>query len=95
MVLTSPPYYNIELYPEMVAKSDIEWGHWYAQIFSKTFGALQKGGHFCINVSKPIYEKELVPMLGPAMDSQPMKGYLNAKYREYVYVWKKEAELPP
>jgi hypothetical protein len=93
MVLTSPPYYNIELYSGTVKKEKEEWNNYfYIPLFSTTWKHLQKGGHYCLNVPIEIYEVICVPLFGKADTLIPMKKTkrtANEKYKEFIYVWKK------
>ena len=57
MVLTSPPYYNIEIYGnEQTHKTKQEWNEqFYKPLFQKTYTHLKVGGHYCLNVNEEIY----------------------------------------
>ena len=92
MVLTSPPYYNLELYSNTTKKSKEEWNEFYREIFRKVFECLENGGYFCINCNTEIYEKVLEPMLGKQLDRiEYPKSYRRnqRKNPEYIYVWSK------
>jgi len=92
MVLTSPPYYNLELYTYTSKKSKEEWNEFYRDIFRKTYDGLENGGYFCINVNTEIYEKVLEPMLGQPLDRiEYPKSYRRnqRKNAEYIYIWSK------
>ena len=93
MVLTSPPYYNIELYNGTEKKTKEQWNNnFYKPLITKTFKYLKKGGYYCLNVPKEIYEKICIPLLGNAHELIPLvkvKRSQNEKYKEYIYVWKK------
>ena len=93
MVLTSPPYFFLEKYShnesynnskqEMIEK-------FYTPVITNTFKYLSLGGHYCLNINKEIYEKVCVPILGPALDSLPLKKSKRQNdYTEFIYVWKK------
>lgn len=95
-VLTSPPYYNTEVYRKSVGKykSHDDWNnHFYKPLFSKTFKYLKNGGKYCLNVPIEIYEKVCVPLLGKCnkkyylKKEERIKGKSN--YKEYVYCWYK------
>lgn len=92
MVLTSPPYYNLELYSNTQKKSKQEWNEFYREIFKKVFDNLQMDGYFCININTEIYEKVLEPMLGKPLDMiEYPKSYrrLQRKNPEYIYIFQK------
>jgi DNA adenine methylase len=93
MVLTSPPYYNLEIYNGSQIKTKEIWNNeFYEPIFERTFKYLKKGGHYCLNVPKEIYENVCLKVLGTADLFIPMpksKRTQNEKYSEFIYVWKK------
>lgn len=90
MVFTSPPYWNLEVYPNMIEKSPSEWREWYAKVFSIAFEGLRDGGHMCINIKSDVYDKVLSQIFGPSdyRVSYPKSG--NRKREEFLYVWKKK-----
>lgn len=93
LVLTSPPYYNIELYTGTEWRSKVEWNeNFYRPLFIKTWNGLKDGGHYCLNVPIEVYKTILIPLLGEAdilipMSMSPRK--VITAYKEYIYVWKK------
>jgi hypothetical protein len=94
MVLTSPPYYNIELYGGNETRlSKEEWNsQFYEPIFEKTYKYLQRGGHYCLNISTEIYEKVAKKVLGASKTKIPMKKFKRTtgnQNEEYIYVWVK------
>jgi hypothetical protein len=89
MVLTSPPYYNLELYPHTDKKTKEEWNTLYRTVFKNAYDALQDGGTFIINVNDEIYERVLIPLLGVAHDSVVYTRSKSGRYIEYLYVWVK------
>jgi hypothetical protein len=113
MVFTSPPYYNVEIYTgtKRVNKTKgstikKEWNeNFYKPLFTKTWEHLKLGGHFVINVPKPVYDDVLLPLLGECDSKIPLrlsarksKAYIEGKkektYSEFIYVWKK-TDLKP
>jgi hypothetical protein len=93
LVLTSPPYYNIETYGDNVKKTKEEWDNsFYIPIFEKTFQHLKPGGHYCINIPNEVYENVAVKILGNPLTKIPLaksKRTSSEKYNEFIYVWKK------
>jgi hypothetical protein len=93
MVFTSPPYYNIEIYPGTVRKEKQEWNEtFYTPLFSITWKYLQRGGYYCLNVPVDVYQAVCLPLFGRAKSRISMKKTKrtdNEKYKEYTYVWKK------
>lgn len=96
LVLTSPPYYNAEIYTGTERRSNTEWNeNFYKPLFMKTWNGLKDGGHYCLNVPIKVYETILIPLLGEAdiliplsLLKRKIRG-LTQSYKEYIYVWKK------
>ena len=65
LVLTSPPYYNIEIYRRNKKMSKEEWNeNFYKPLFQNSWNNFKKGGYYCINVPNEVFENILFPMLG-------------------------------
>jgi hypothetical protein len=92
MVLTSPPYYNLEQYRGMKKMKPLEWNEtFYRPIIKKTWEHLKSGGYYCLNVSTKIYKSVAKEVLGDAMHFIPLIISIRKNnYKEYIYVWKKE-----
>jgi hypothetical protein len=94
MVLTSPPYFFLEKYSnnldyENSKKEMID--RFYTPVISATYKYLQKGGHYCLNVNREIYEKVCKKILGQATETIPFKkSKRQNEYGEFIYVWKKQ-----
>jgi len=96
LVLTSPPYYNIEIYgesPSSQVKTKEEWNRdFYIPIFERTFKYLKKGGHYCLNIPIEIYDNVAIKVLGKAAKKIPLLKYKRSftkDYNEYIYIWEK------
>jgi hypothetical protein len=93
MVLTSPPYYFLEKYSNNEnynSKTDMK-NNFYIPIFSNTYKHLQKGGYYCLNVNKDIYENICINLFGAATDIMLLKkSKRQNNYEEYIYVWYKK-----
>lgn len=91
MVLTSPPYYNTEIYGDSEPLSKEDWNKdFYEPLFEKTFAYLQPGGYYCLNLSREIYDKVGKPVLGVCKMKIPMKKFKRTtgnQNDEYIYVW--------
>jgi len=91
LVLTSPPYYNIERYREQEYKKKEDWNkEFYEPLFIKTFKHLKNGGHYCLNVPKEVYDNVCVKVLGKANIFIPLykvKRTSKETYKEFIYVW--------
>ena len=94
MVLTSPPYYFLEKYPnnETYNNSKNEMKNkFYIPVISNTYKYLQQGGHYCLNINKEIYEDICYKLLGEADDIIPLKkSKRQNNYEEFIYVWYKK-----
>lgn len=93
LVLTSPPYYNIEQYSHQPRINKDDWDEtFYKPLVIKTWEHLQKGGHYCLNVPIDVYERVLKQILGKADAFIPLvksKRKSNEEYKEFIYVWYK------
>jgi hypothetical protein len=91
MVLTSPPYYNVETYGNSREKSKEKWDtEFYIPIFTKTFKYLKKGGHYCLNIPEEVYENVAIKVLGNSATKIPLpksKRFSRESYHEFIYVW--------
>jgi hypothetical protein len=86
MVFTSPPYENIEIYPNNPKRSPKEWREFYKKIFKVLWDNL-KSGTFIININEKIYKNILVPLLGECHTKLILKKAKRNAYVEYIYVW--------
>ena len=93
MIISSPPYYNIEIYGNLPAPYDTkhEWNEsFYKPLFTKLWGLLQPEGKLIINVPIEVYVNCLIPLFGDANELILLPKYQrNNKYKEYIYVWMK------
>ena len=88
MVFTSPPYENIEVYPNNPLLTIKEWREFYNKIFKLLWDNLKKGT-FIININENIYKKILVPLLGECNSKLVLSKSKRNDYIEYIYVWVK------
>jgi len=89
MVLTSPPYRNIEVYRCSTKETPAFWDAFYLRAFSGLWSGLKSGGHFVININEDVYISSLVPLLGEAREKILLNKTKKNSYDEYVYVWEK------
>ena len=94
IVLTSPPYYNLEFYGgQFKPMSKEEWNtKFYIPIIEKTYKYLKRGGHYCLNLPIEVYENAARKILGACTTKIPMSKFkrtTNHIYKEFIYVWKK------
>ena len=95
LVLTSPPYINLELYEGMTPfQSDkIFYEDFLIPMMNKSYKYLQPGGHLCINISPKIF-KALMKLGYPEPDElidlrQQLGEQYKTKSQDYIYVWSK------
>jgi hypothetical protein len=92
-VLTSPPYYNVEVYNKNNVISIEEWNNsFYTPIFEVTYRYLKKGGVYCLNIPNYIYNDVAIKVLGKCYEKILLgkpKRIQTDTYMEYIYVWKK------
>jgi tRNA1(Val) A37 N6-methylase TrmN6 len=86
MVITSPPYYNIELYPYMKKLKKEEWlNNFLIPMINNSYNNLSKGGHYILNI--PIILYEIVKNIIGVADKK-----IKLKNKEYIYIWYKIKE---
>lgn len=100
MVLTSPPYYDLETYrgggtngspraPLLQGgtnTNDTYDSQFYRPLFSKTYEHLAKGGHYCLNIPEKIYNRVCVDLLGPYTWRFPLKKSDRQSIKKKQYV---------
>jgi hypothetical protein len=90
MVLTSPPYYNLEIYSGTTHKSKDQWDkEFYEPIFRETFKHLQQGGYYCLNINDDILNRVALRTLGDYSSKIPLNISPRSSYKEFIYVWRK------
>ena len=97
LVLTSPPYYNIEVYHNQKERSKEEWDNdFYTPLITKSYAGLQKGGYYCLNIPVEVFERVAKKLLGTPNKKIPLtkttrtqKHSTEKDYVEYIYIWKK------
>lgn len=93
LVLTSPPYYNIELYHGTNKRTIEIWNEqFYKPIFIKTYDGLQKGGIYCLNVPIDVYKNVCINVFGKyhkriEMYKTKRGDPNNEPVKEYIYIW--------
>ena len=91
LVLTSPPYYNLELYDNMNPFKDEDdfYNNFLIPLMIKCYVHLQAGGKSCFNISPDMYDKLLSYGFNPCNEKVPLKQSLKSKNQrqDYIYVW--------
>lgn len=91
LVLTSPPYYNLEKYRGMqLYNTKREWiDQFYRPLFVAIFESLQPNGMMALNVNDELY-RVFVGIFSNCNFRIPLDSRgRNQIYREYLYVWVK------
>ena len=89
VLLTSPPYFDTEIYRDMPAYADWEM-QFYEPFFRITFENLQNHGVYAVNIPEKIYEIAR-RVLGECNERMPfLKRSRGNGYVEYLYIWFKE-----
>jgi hypothetical protein len=98
LVLTSPPYYDLEIYPHQGELGTEE--EWYRKflmpMIARSYKYMKKGGHCCINISPKMYKKMLgygFPKCSEAIDFLQQKNIAQwgegKGKQDFIYVWEK------
>lgn len=101
MVMTSPPYYSVEIYKHMKNyPTKEEWNAaFYRPLIEKTYKHLAAGGVYILNVPVEVYEENCVPLLGAAKERislpKSSRGIGSGAEKEYIYVWNRGTHSSP
>jgi hypothetical protein len=87
MVMTSPPYLNIEQYPYQPHRSPDEWCDFYFTIFNKLWDNLASGGTLAINVNQKVFDKVLMPLFDEPNFRFKLKKKQKGTYTEEIFIW--------
>ena len=97
MVLTSPPYINLELYEHMEPWQSDEafYKDFFLPLFEKCLKHIKIGGNVCFNISPKMYEDALKHGL-PECDSeedllQQLGQQKGKKKQDKIYIWQKNS----
>ena len=95
MVLTSPPYINLELYEHMDPwqSDELFYKDFFLPLFEKCLKHIKQGGNVCFNISPKMYEDALKHGL-PECDSeenllQQLGQQKGKKKQDKIYIWQK------
>lgn len=87
MVLTSPPYYNIEQYEHQPKRSTEQWDDFYCTIFNRLWENLPNEGIMALNVNNKIFTKILLPLFGEPNFEFKLKKKQKGTYTESIFIW--------
>lgn len=102
LVLTSPPYVNMENYEfmELFKNDDEFYNEFLIPLLNMMFKHMEEEGHMCINISPKMY-KHLVGKYGARecdeqVDLRQQMGQNHVtKSQDYIYVWNKKINSAP
>lgn len=95
MILTSPPYINLELYEGMTPFENEKefYHHWLIPLLGNAYEGLSDGGHMCINISPKMYKKLIHYGHWECDFKEDLRQQLGKQYKtksqDYIYVWEK------
>jgi len=98
MVLTSPPYVNLELYEHMEPWESNEafYKQFFIPLWQKCIDNIKKGGVVCFNISPKMYEDALANGLTPCDDEEDLLQQMGQrqedlkkgkKKQDKIYIW--------
>jgi hypothetical protein len=95
LILTSPPYVNMELYENMkpFESDEIFYKEFLIPTMDKTFEHLKEGGHMCINISPKMFKALMKFGYREPEDQIDLRQQMGKNYavksQDYIYAWKK------
>ena len=95
LILTSPPYSNLELYEHMNPWDSDEafYKEFMIPLWEKSMRHIRKGGHVCFNISPKMYEDVLALGMPKCDEEEILKQQLgqkmNKKKQDMIYIWNK------
>jgi len=90
-IITSPPYWNIELYHNTNKLRKADWIIWYTTLFTTIHDNLMDNGVMILSINQEMYSKIFEPMFGEPFAKDPLQLNESKKnnYKEFVYIFKK------
>jgi len=95
LVLTSPPYVNMELYEGMTPfESDsLFYNKFLIPIMNNAYNGMNDGGHMCINISPKMYKNLIKYGYRECDEKVDLRQQLGKQYKtksqDFIYVWNK------
>lgn len=90
-VMTSPPYYNLERYPNNCAftTDDDMDDRFYFPLFYAVMDCLQPGGWIVLSINDKLLHRVFEVLYGPPHVTFPLTAYKRKSYSENIYAWQK------
>ncbi len=98
LVLTSPPYINMEIYEGMKPWENdrIFYNQFLIPLMNKCYKHLKIGGHMCFNISPKMYNGLMSWDYRPCDFKEDLRQQLGKQYKtksqDYTYIWTKTQE---
>ena len=94
LVLTSPPYINMELYEHCsLFNKNTFYKDFLIPMMEKVFKYLKDGGHMCINISPKMFNDLMKHGYSKPSQEIDLRQQLGKQYKtksqDYIYVWNK------
>ena len=91
-IITSPPYWNIELYNKTNKRCKADWIIWYKTLFNSIYDNLMDNGVMILSINQEMYSKVFNPLFGEPFSKEPLQLNESKKnnYKEFVYVYLKK-----
>ena len=94
LVLTSPPYINMELYENMAwfPNEHLFYRQFLIPMMNNCYQYLKKGGHMCINISPKMFKDLIIYGYREPdcqIDLRQQGRNYATKSQDYIYVWNK------
>ena len=89
--MTSPPYYNLERYPNNCAftTDDDMDDRFYFPLFYAVMDCLQPGGWIVLSINEKLLHRVFEVLYGPPHVTFPLTAYKRKAYSENIYAWQK------
>lgn len=95
LVLTSPPYLNLELYENMKPFENKEkfYNDFLIPLMNKCFQYLKEGGKMCFNISPDMYKDLIKFGFRECNEKENLKQSIKSKKQreDFIYIWNKNA----
>lgn len=91
MVMTSPPYYDLENYAhnKWYSSDDEMDDQFYFPLFDMVRNHLQVGGWIVLSINEKLFNRVFDILYGPPHVRIPLPAYKRSAYTEWLYAWQK------
>lgn len=91
MVMTSPPYYDLERYEyaNHYVDEDAWDAEFYFPLFERVAAALQQGGWIVLSINEKLFNRVFNVLFGEPHIKIPLHMRKRTAYTEWIYAWQK------